>query len=137
MDVVRWAVAVFFLANGVYGAILAFRAAGRRLSGRLPSDPRQLPPEAVFSRMPWRLMTVWISAMALFVASAVLLLYGRPEALLTYIAALLLDLRVVRAVQKSLRGISLAARDRIASRLLFGLLFAGGPSVAAQGEATP
>jgi hypothetical protein len=136
MHLIRWAVAGFFLLNAVYGSVLAFRAMGRRLAGRVPSDVRQLPPEAVFSRMPWRLMTLWIAAMALFVASAALLVLERPEALLTYIAALLLDLRVVRVVQSSLRGISLETRDRIASRLLFGLLFTGGGSVVARGEAT-
>lgn len=123
MQVLRWLIAGFIGLNAVSGVAVAFRAAlkKRRLGGA----------GAVEGRRPWispapGLWGLWIASMAMFLASAVLLVLVEPAAGVAFGLGLVLNLAVVWKVHDAIEGQPSGAAEKLTSGLLFGLLFLAG-----------
>ena len=119
-DALRWIIGAFILLNAIWGVLSAVRVGRRKWTTVRLAGPRPLDP--VLESLSWPLVVLWLSALVLFVASAVLLVLARPATVVVFLAAFLLDGIVFWGAQRRAAGAAFGARQRITRYVLFGLL---------------
>ena len=117
----RWLIAGFIILNAFSGGLLAVRAAVLKRRARI--EPGMPAVNAVLASIPWPLVGLWLASMALFLASAALLLLAEPGAGAAFVTALALNLAVAWRAHTAIYGHSATSGRLLTSCLLFGMLF--------------
>ena len=124
MEWLRWVVAGFIVLNAISGGLLAFRAA--RLKRRERIEPDMPAVNALLASIPAPLVYIWLASMALFLASAVLLVLAEPAAVAAFILALTLNLLVVWKAHEAIYGANPGGGQILTRCVLFGMLCLAG-----------
>ena len=126
MEWLRWVIAGFIVLNAISGGLLALRAAILKRRARLEPDMPAV--NALLASIPGPLVGIWIASMALFLASAVLLVLMEPAAVAAFILALTLNLLVVWKAHEAIygHGRNGNAGPILTRCVLFGMLFLAG-----------
>jgi hypothetical protein len=119
-EALRWIIGAFILLNAIWGAVAAVRIARRKRAAERIGGPRPVDP--VLESLSWPLVVLWLSALVLFVASAVLLVLARPATVVVFLSAFLLDAIVFWGAQRRAVGAAFGPRQSLTRLLLFGLL---------------
>jgi hypothetical protein len=117
---IRWIIGAFILLNAIGGAVQAVGVARRKLAARRIRWPR--PVDAILETLSWPLLALWLSALALFCASSILLVEANAATGPAFVAAFLLDALVFWRVQRRAAGSAYTARERLTRYVLFGWL---------------
>ncbi|HEY2798330.1 MAG TPA: hypothetical protein VGK26_10625 [Thermoanaerobaculia bacterium] len=119
-EALRWIIGAFILLNAIWGTVAAIRVARLKRAVGRTTGPRPVDP--VLESLSWPLVVLWLSALVLFVASAVLLILARAATVVAFLAAFLLDAIVFWRAQRRAAGAAFGARQRLTRHVLFGLL---------------
>jgi hypothetical protein len=119
-EALRWIIGAFIFLNAIWGVVLAVQVARRKRASQRVAGPRPVDP--VLESLTWPLVVLWLSALVLFLASAVLLVLAKPATVFVFLSAFLLDAIVLWGAQRRAEGAAFGARQRLTRFVLFGLL---------------
>ena len=137
MQALWWVIAGFIVLNAFSGGLLAIRAAIIKRRARI--EPGMPAVNAVLASIPTPLVAIWLVSMALFIASAALLVFEEPGAAAAFVTALGLNLVVAWKAHAAIYGRSAAGGQLLTSCLLFGMLFLArnGVGIPSNGSSQP
>ena len=129
-EILRGIMGSFIFLNAIWGVAAALDFARRKRASEKIAGPHPVDP--VLDSLSWTLIVLWLTALVLFAASAVLLMFASPATVAAFLSAFLLDAIVFWGAQRRAAGAAFGTRQTLTRSVLFGLLavtrFGGGPS---------